>query len=206
MNHHRAPSGAPFGPNETSIIWPRTLQAERDFFRYKQSKQVISRILINISTNRWYIVGWQHRHCSRLVTEEVSKTKRRHWLQIFRISIVLLCEGWLQCIASAMQRLFTWQNHLCQINNSILSELNLDHFKSMRIELQSQFYARWVIRVVGPNLEIPFCAQPCSGGLRVPSNAGPCCCRLTFSNKEMLLMISSFKDWFHYKKSSTEKQ
>ena len=91
VNHHRAPSGAPFGPNETSIIWPRTLQAERDFFRYKQSKQVISRILINISTNRWYIVGWQHRHCSRLVTEEVSKTKRRHWLQIFRISIFLLC-------------------------------------------------------------------------------------------------------------------
>ena len=122
------------------------------------------------------------------------------------INFSTVCEGWLQCIASAMQRLPTWQNHLCQINNFILSELNLDHFKSMRIELQSQFYARWVIRVVGPNLEIPFCAQPCSGGLRVPSNAGPCCCRLAFSNKEMLLMISSFKDWFHYKKSSTEKQ
>ena len=35
-------SGAPFGSNEISIFCPRTLQAERDFFKYKPSKQVIS--------------------------------------------------------------------------------------------------------------------------------------------------------------------
>ena len=43
----RAPSGAPFRPNEISIFCLRTLQAERHFFRYKQSKQVISRQYID---------------------------------------------------------------------------------------------------------------------------------------------------------------
>ena len=33
--NNRAPSGAPFGPNEL------LLQAERNFFRYKPSKQLI---------------------------------------------------------------------------------------------------------------------------------------------------------------------
>ena len=61
-----------------------------------------------------------------------------------------------------MQGLPTLQNHLCQIGISILSELKFNHFKSTRIKRQSQFYAHWVIRVVGPNLEIPFCTQLCS--------------------------------------------
>ena len=69
-----------------------------------------------------------------------------------------LCEGWLQCIFLAMQGLPTLQNHLCQISISILSELKFNHFKSTCIKWQSQFYACWVIWVVGPNLEIPFWA------------------------------------------------
>ena len=73
-----------------------------------------------------------------------------------------MCEGWLQCIASAMQGLPTLQNHLCQMGHSIISELKWDHFESTRTKSQSQFYACWVIWVIGPNLKISFCAQLCA--------------------------------------------
>ena len=59
VDHHRAPSSAPFGPTEISIFCPKTMQAERDFFMYKPSKQVIS---WSYSTYRWYIVGFQQGH------------------------------------------------------------------------------------------------------------------------------------------------
>ena len=38
VDHHRAPSGVPFGPNEKSIFCPRTLQAERNFFQVQAIK------------------------------------------------------------------------------------------------------------------------------------------------------------------------
>ena len=47
MDNHRAPSRAPFGPIEISIFCYRKLQTERNFFRYKPSKQVISRQYID---------------------------------------------------------------------------------------------------------------------------------------------------------------
>ena len=62
VDHHSALSDAQFGQNEISIFCPRTLQAERIFFRYKPSKQAI---LDKISTYQWwYIIYFQQGHCS----------------------------------------------------------------------------------------------------------------------------------------------
>ena len=46
-------------------------------------------------------------------------------------------------------------------------KLKSDQFYSTQIKLPWSFYMSWVVWVVGPNLEIPFCAQQCSG--HVPS-------------------------------------
>ena len=71
--------------------------------------------LDNISTNQWYIVGFQQGHCSRKVTDENIKIS----LPILQVltpkfhsnSISALCKGWLQWIASMKQGLLTMQNH-----------------------------------------------------------------------------------------------
>ena len=42
------------------------------------------------------------------------------------------------------------------------TKLKSGQLYSTRIKLPWSLYLCWVIRVVGPNLEIPFCAQPCS--------------------------------------------
>ena len=70
--------------------------------------------LDNISTNWWYIVGFQQGNCSSKVTDENFKIT----LQILQVltpnfhsnSISALWEGWLQCIASVMQGLLTPRN------------------------------------------------------------------------------------------------
>ena len=136
-------------------FWPRKLKQNPIFSGTShQNRSYLS----NILTNRQWTVGWQHRHCSSLVTEEVIKItlhKQKALTPIFQNSnFSTLWQGWLQCIASAMQRLPTLQNHLCQVGNAIISELKLDHVKSTHIKHQPQFYAHWVILV--PNLEILF--------------------------------------------------
>ena len=73
-----------------------------------------------------------------------------------------------------MQGLPTLQNHLYQIGNSILSELKLNHFKSTLIKRQSQFYARWVIRFVGPNDSKVKLRLQTSKSRFAPSRAVPC--------------------------------
>ena len=60
------PSCDLFGPNEVSIFCLRTLQAELDFSgarHCKPSNRAYQTYLENISTNWWYIVGFQQGHC-----------------------------------------------------------------------------------------------------------------------------------------------
>ena len=67
--------------------------------------------LDNISTNRWYIVGFQQGHCSSKVTNEILQVLT----PIFHSnSISVLCKGWLQWIAIMMQGLLTLQNYRCK--------------------------------------------------------------------------------------------
>ena len=97
------------------------------------------------------------RHCC-LVTEEVFKItlhKKKALTPNFQnrhfSTVCPACPGWLQCIASAMQGLPALQNHL---------NMHKTPFPN---------YACWVIQVVGPNLEIPFCTQQCSGKTEICS-------------------------------------
>ena len=73
-----------------------------------------------------------------------------------------LCEGWLQCITSVMQKLLTLQNHRCKTWSLHFAQLKSDKFYSTQIKMPWSLYLSWVIQVVGPNLENPFCTQPCS--------------------------------------------
>ena len=77
----------------------------------------------------------------------------------------ILCEGWLLCIASAVQGLLTLQITAAKISYCILPEyekLKSNKFKSTLLKLFTRFEPVEVVLVVGPNPEIPFCAQPCS--------------------------------------------
>ena len=47
VDHHRAPSSGPFGPNEISIFCPRALQGESNLFRYKATTSHQNRSYLN---------------------------------------------------------------------------------------------------------------------------------------------------------------
>ena len=161
----RARCGAQSGPTpraQRSSVWPKwnidiltqNAASRTRFFQVQAIKtghfSVIYRQIGDLLSVE------QHRHKTAL-------HKQKALTPMFQSSnFSTVCESWLQCIASAMQGLPTLQTHPCWIGNSIISELKLDHCKSTRIKHQSEFYAHWVIRVVGPNLEIPFCTQLCS--------------------------------------------
>ena len=148
VDHHRAPSGSPFGPNEISIFCPRTLQAERNLqnaiFSGTSHQNTWKQVIIDhISTNRWYVVGWQHWHCSRFATEEISRqlcTYRRHQLQIFRIAIFLLCAK-VDFKVSLQWCRGCPHCKITSVKSTIpLSEkIKLDHFKPTLIKGQWQF-------------------------------------------------------------------
>ena len=172
VDHHCAPSGASFGPNEISIFCPRmawTLQAERDFFRYKPSKLVISRWYIDKPVIYcWFperalqqLSDWWE--CQNNFTNTAGTDSKISQSPSF---------SFMRRVTSMHRFSDAWAshttNHLCK--NQPLhfariwesEKLKLDQFYSTQIKLQCTFYLSSLVRVVGPNLEIPFCSQPCS--------------------------------------------
>ena len=141
VDYHRAPSVAMFGPNEISIFFPRTLQAEREFFRYKPSKRIISRQYIDkrVIYCRFPARAVQPRSDEWKFQDNCASTAGL--VQVltpkFHIAFMALCEGWLRSIASVMQGLVTLQNHrfknrpfhfakLCEIKFKFFSNVLAD--------------------------------------------------------------------------------
>ena len=91
--------------------------------------------LDNISKNRWCIVGWQHGHCSRYVTDEnfelTLHTKKAQTSKFSEQPLFYSVLRLTQFIDSVMKGLPTLQNYLCQIGqigNSIIWEIKIGSF------------------------------------------------------------------------------
>ena len=142
---------------------PERCKAEHNFFRYKPSKQVISWQFIDkpmiycwLTAQALQQLGDRGSFQDNFAQKEGpdSKFSEQHFfLLCVKADFNVLLQQCRDC------------PH-CKITSVELAihslSIKLDHFKSKRIIHQSQFYACWVIRALGPNLEILFCAQKCS--------------------------------------------
>ena len=125
---------------------------------YRQTCDILS-----VSSKGTAAAKWQMK-ISRLLCRYC-----RYWLQNFTVPLFQLyakddfnaslqwCKSFSHCKIIA-----------AKISYYILQEsekLKIDQFYLTQIKLPWSFYLSWVVLIVGPNLEIPFGAQPCSASL-----------------------------------------
>ena len=81
----------------------------------------------------------------------MTVSKSVHWQELFCIAVLSI----IFFLSNILSLKYPQISFLSNI-------LKSDQLYSTQIKLPWSLYLCWVIRVVGPNLEIPFCAQPCS--------------------------------------------
>ena len=123
-------------------------------------------------------------HCNRLESEGATEKlslpimcKRRHgvleylkfeWVRTTSKSLYIfpVSQQWASS-ARGKTELKKLVGSIWKYKSDILITIHLFYLNSNKqAQLELNIYLSWVVRVVGPNLEIPFCAQPCISDAR----------------------------------------